>query len=185
MLYYCIRKVLEQFCFVKQQHVIIWSCSSLSRLTGYICGGNWESKRGPGVNILADTWVASTEHLDEWIEGLGEVNCCKAGSNLYARAVALESNVKAKGLYGIHKGPTHSMVISYCWHFVPTIMWLGVDKSSSWGHTMHCMRLQKLWELHLRLHWPLLSCYYPWQYNLKKTGQVWLVRKDSNKRSSP
>ena len=51
------KKILEQCHSVTQQHVISWSCSSLSRLTGHICGRDWEasSKRRLRANISADS----------------------------------------------------------------------------------------------------------------------------------
>lgn len=42
--------------------MISWSCSSLSGLTGHICGGDWValSNRTAGVNISADTCAYRT-----------------------------------------------------------------------------------------------------------------------------
>lgn len=48
--------------------VISWPCSSLSRLTGHICGGDWvaPSKR----ETRCEYFSRYMEHLDSWMEGL-------------------------------------------------------------------------------------------------------------------
>lgn len=76
--------------------VISWPCSSLSRLTGHICGGDWvaPSKR----ETRCEYFSRYMEHLDSWMEGLERWITGTGGS----LCVCAHHSLRSQFVLGLH-----------------------------------------------------------------------------------